>query len=111
MRTSLNKMDSLATTALLVAALVAVLIPVCAMSVCGMSIVGMGSLADCEFMYFPSEAPSALVLEVLAFAALFVVGLVSTGNWVPARSHSPVAVRREDPPEPPGDPLSGRLII
>ncbi len=104
--------------ALVAAAVVAVLIPVCTMSMCGptgadgMMGGGIGSLLDCEHMYFPSDAPSALVVSAFALLVAFVALFLFTQEPLAA---STAAVRFEpiapDDPDPPGDPLSGRLRL
>jgi len=107
--------------ALVAAALIAVLIPVCAMTLCGpvgadgmggMMGMDLGSILDCEHMYFPSDAPSALIVPVFALLIAFVALLLFAQDQ-PLVSVS--AYRFEvvvpDDPDPPGDPFVGRLRV
>lgn len=102
---------------LLTCALVAILLPVCAMPVScdagSMSHGGFASLADCQFMWYPSDAPGAVLVEVLVLfvvAALFIAALTGqTPRAMTARAG--VSRVAEDPPDPPDDPLFGRLLI
>jgi len=107
--------------ALIAAALIAVPIPVCAMQLCGpVGSDGMGgmmgmdfnSLVDCEHMYFPSDAPSALVVPVFAL----LVALAALFLFAEDRPLLSVSAQRfefvmPDDPDPPGDPLVGRLRL
>ncbi len=104
--------------ALVAAALVAVLIPVCAMALCGPTgsdgMMGMdfGSILDCEHMYFPSDAPSALIVPVFALLLAFVAVLLFAQErpLVSASAYRFDVVVPGDP-DPPGDPFVGRLRV
>lgn len=102
--------------ALIAASLVAVLLPACAMQLCGpeggRAGMDMGSLADCPYMHFPSDAPSAV--EVSVFALLIAVAILAL--FADRRDPLPVSVARfefvePDDPDPPDDPLVGRLRL
>lgn len=104
--------------ALVAAALIAVLIPVCAMQLCGptgadgMMGMGMGSILDCEHMYFPSDAPSALVIPMFVLFVVFAAIMLITQRpqFANVSSQRFVFVVPDDP-DPPGDPLVGRLRV
>lgn len=104
--------------AFVASALIAVLIPVCAMQLCGpsdsdgMMGMGFGSLLDCEHMYFPSDAPSALIVPVFALLiALAALSLFSQDTPLVSTSAYRFDVVVPDDPDPPGDPFVGRLRV
>jgi len=107
--------------AFIAAALVAVLIPVCAMQLCGpvgsdgmggMMGMDLGSIVDCEHMYFPSDAPSALIVPVFALLiALAAVFLFAQDTPLHSASVQRFEFVMPDDPDPPGDPLVGRLRL
>lgn len=101
---------------LMVTALVLLLLPVCAMPACGpmdgMPMSGLASLLECEAMYYPSDAPGALIVQMLIvlFVAAIVSLVIAAPESTPARIMA-FAGSGTDPPAPPDDPLRGRLII
>ncbi|MBU4556664.1 MAG: hypothetical protein KJ747_07320 [Actinobacteria bacterium] len=104
--------------ALVAAALIAVLIPVCAMQLCGPTGAGgmmgmdLGSALDCEHMYFPSDAPSALVIPMFVLFVVFaaIMLLAERPLFATVSSQRFMFVVPDDP-DPPGDPLVGRLRV
>lgn len=99
---------------LLMTALVLALLPVCAMPLCGPmdGMGGLSTLLQCDEMYYPSDAPGALIVQLLIvlFVAAVVALMVVTPPSTPARAMA-YSSSGTDPPEPPDDPLRGRLII
>ncbi|PKQ29111.1 MAG: hypothetical protein CVT60_07035 [Actinobacteria bacterium HGW-Actinobacteria-10] len=101
---------------LLATALILLLLPVCAMPACGamdgMPMSGLSSLLGCDAMYYPSDAPGALIVQLLIvlFVAAIISLVVGVPEPTPARAMS-FARSGTDPPAPPDDPLRGRLII
>lgn len=99
---------------LLMTALVLALLPVCAMPLCGPmdDMGGLASLLQCDEMYYPSDAPGALIVQlfIVLFVAAIISLVVAAPTCEPARAMA-FSSSGTDPPEPPDDPLMGRLII
>lgn len=99
---------------LLMTALVLALLPVCAMPLCGPmdGMGGLSALLQCDEMYYPSDVPGALIVQLLIvlFVAAIITLLVVVPVSEPARAMA-FSSSGTDPPEPPDDPLRGRLIL